>query len=105
MHSDICGPFEVTSIGGAKYFLLLKDDYSYHRVVYYLKKKHEVSKKIEHYINLIEMQTGKKLVTLHKDIGLEFVNRKVGELLERTGIRHEKTCKLYARRNAIIEFW
>ncbi|KAB0793564.1 hypothetical protein PPYR_13184 [Photinus pyralis] len=37
VHGDLCGPLEIESIGGAKYFLLLKDDYSNFRVVYFLR--------------------------------------------------------------------
>lgn len=47
VHTDLCGPFEVESLGQSKYFLLLKDDYSNYRVVYFLKNKSEAKRKLK----------------------------------------------------------
>jgi len=38
---------ETDSIGGSKYFLLIKDDYSHYRIVYFIKHKSEVKYLIE----------------------------------------------------------
>lgn len=35
MHEDLCGPFEVQSLGESRYFLLGKDDFSAYRFVYF----------------------------------------------------------------------
>lgn len=43
VHSDVCGPMQQDSIGGSRYFLLFKDDFSHFRVVYFMKEKSEVS--------------------------------------------------------------
>lgn len=45
VHADVAGPMEIASVGGARYFLLLKDDLSNYRVVYFLKHKSEVPEK------------------------------------------------------------
>lgn len=42
IHADVCAPMEKDSIGGSRYFLLLKDDYSHYHHVYFLKAKSEV---------------------------------------------------------------
>lgn len=42
IHSDLCDPMPVNSIGGSKYLLTLTDDYSRKIVVYFLKNKDEV---------------------------------------------------------------
>lgn len=42
IHADVCGPMEEASHGGSRYFLLLKDDFSHYRHVYFLKQKSEV---------------------------------------------------------------
>lgn len=44
IHADLCGPMETNSLGGAKYFLLFKDDYSGYRKVYFLKTKEETTR-------------------------------------------------------------
>lgn len=43
VHSDVCGPMHCTSVGGSKYFLLFKDDFSHFRTIFFLKEKTEVS--------------------------------------------------------------
>lgn len=57
VHADVCGPMEEPSIGGARYFLLLKDDYSSYKFVFFLKHKSEVKEHIEKFIKLSESDT------------------------------------------------
>lgn len=57
IHADVCGCMEVKSFGGAKYFLLLKDDYSHYRTVYFLKQKSEVINKIKEFVECTQNQT------------------------------------------------
>ena len=40
-HTDLCGPMQTPSIGGARFFLLFKDEASGFRTVYFLKHKSE----------------------------------------------------------------
>lgn len=42
IHSDLCGPMETKSIGGARYFFTLIDDHSRMVFVYFLKNKSDV---------------------------------------------------------------
>ena len=44
IHSDICGPFQVDSIGGSRYFATFIDDYSRCVATYFLKHKSEALK-------------------------------------------------------------
>jgi hypothetical protein len=44
IHADLCGPIEETSFSGAKYLLLLEDDYSRKQFGYFLKAKSDVCK-------------------------------------------------------------
>ena len=103
IHADLCGPFEVPSLGGAKYFLLLKDDYSGYRKVYFLKNKSEVKEKIENFLPLAKNVTGNKIVTIRTDNGTEFVNQEVSKLCEKRGIHHEKTCVYTPQQNGRAE--
>ena len=56
---------EIDSIGGKRYYVVFKDDFSKYRVVYYMKKKSEVYDKIK--LFLAEMKnlgfTVKQLLT------------------------------------------
>ena len=42
VHSDVCGPMNMNSIGGSKYILSFTDDYTKYVMVYFLKNKSEV---------------------------------------------------------------
>ena len=64
VHSDLCGPMQVESIGGSRYMLTFIDDYSRYTKVYFLKKKSEVVSKFKDYTSLMENMTGNQLKRL-----------------------------------------
>lgn len=100
VHADVCGPMETTSLGGARYFLLLKDDFTNYRVVYFLKQKSDV----KNYKNVHQTrQTNCKLKILRTDNGLEFCNDSVRELISRMGIRHQTTVAYTPEQNGRAE--
>lgn len=103
MHADVCGPMETTSLGGSRYFLLLKDDFSSFRCVYFLKQKSEVKTCIKKFINLAERETGFKMKILRTDNGLEFINKDVKEMLDGKGIRHQRTVVYTPEQNGRAE--
>jgi len=42
VHTDVCGPMNLSSVGGNKYFLTFIDDFSRKTWIYLLKSKDEV---------------------------------------------------------------
>jgi len=68
---------ETTYLGGARYFLLLKDDCSNYRYVFFIKHKSEVKHKIAIFIKMAVTETGNKIKVLRTDNGLEFMNQDV----------------------------
>lgn len=82
----MCGCMETISLGGSKYFLLIKDDYSSCRYVYFMKYKSEVKAKIEKFIMSSERETSNKIRVLRMDNGLEFCNSEVSKMLKRFGM-------------------
>ena len=103
VHADVCGPMETTSLGGARYFLLFKDDYSAYRQIYFLKQKSEVPNYIKIFISMAERQTGCKIKVLRTDNGLEFVNKNVTEFLEERGILHQRSVVYTPQQNGRAE--
>ena len=87
VHVDL-GEMNVTSIGGAKYFLIFKDDYSHFRTVYYLKSKDEAPDKLKIFLTQVENQFGRKVKELSSDHGTEIKNKTTCQLLEERGIKH-----------------
>lgn len=49
-HVDVCGTMQEMSIGGSRYFLLFKDDFSHFRFVYCIKQKSEVIEKFRIFV-------------------------------------------------------
>ena len=58
IHSDVCGPMNVDSIGGSKYMLTFTDDFTRYVTVYFITSKAEVLSKFKEYINMMENKTG-----------------------------------------------
>nr|GEY95986.1 hypothetical protein [Tanacetum cinerariifolium] len=80
LHSVCWGPSRVSSLGGARYILLIVDDFSRVTWVFLMKPKSEAFEKFKRWKILIENQTGRKIKRLHTD-NAERINI---TLLERT---------------------
>lgn len=102
IHVDLC-EMDIRSLGGAKYFFLLKDDFSHFRTVYFLKTKDEVIEKLNTFIMSIENQFERKIKCFKSDNGTEIKNYNVQKLFEKHGISHIKTCAYTPEQNGRIE--
>lgn len=102
IHADLCGPM-VKSLGGSSYFLLLKDDYSQYRTIYFLRAKSEVSTKLSAFLQKVEVITGNKVKFLRSDNGGEFINNELEQLAESKGITHQKTVPYTPQQNGRAE--
>lgn len=103
VHADVCGPISETSLSGARYFLLLKDDYSHFRTVYFLKQKSEVLNNLKTFINWSEKQSGHSIEVFRSDNGTEFTNKEVKQLLNDNGIEHQRTVPYTPEQNGCAE--
>ena len=54
IHADISGPMQENSLGGARYFLMMKNDYSHWRSLYFIKNKSEISRCLEDFFKKID---------------------------------------------------
>lgn len=103
IHADVCGPIQTMSLGGARYFLLLKDDYSHYRYVFFLRQKSEVAGKVIAFIKLLQTQTLHKVKIFRSDNGTEFVNNELSQYFERKGILHQRTVPYTPEQNGCCE--
>ena len=87
IHSDVNGPMQTVSPGGAGYFVCLKDNYSRYRRVFFVERKTaaEVGESIEAFLNEAEAR-GHIVKQLRTDSGTEYVNEKVAGILAARGI-------------------
>lgn len=86
VHTDVCGPFSMTSFQGEKYFVSFIDDYSKIAKVYIMKTKAEVYDCMVEYVNECENLTGKKIKFLRCDNGKEYLNGKIYSFTKEKGI-------------------
>ncbi|CAL5398813.1 unnamed protein product [Camellia sinensis] len=86
VYSDVCGPIEVESLGGRKYFLTFIDNASW-------KTFHA----------MVERETGKKLKCLRTDNGGEYTSKEFEAYCATRGIRHEKTVSGTPQHNGVAE--
>lgn len=102
IHVDLC-EMNIRSLGGAKYFLLFKDDYTHYRTVYFLAHKSEVASKLDIFMKLIQNQFEKQVKFLKSDQGKEIKNSTTQTILEELGVFHSKSSTYTPQQNGRIE--
>ena len=103
IHSDLCGPMENASIGGARYFLTFIDDFSRKYFVYFLKQKSEVLEKFKDFKRLVENQTGKKIKVVRTDNGTEYCGNDFQSFCRLYGIKHQTSNTYTPQQNGVAE--
>lgn len=103
IHSDVCGPMNVKSMGGARYFVLFIDDYSRKVFIYLLKTKSEVVDKFIEFQRLVENQTNKTIKVLRTDNGTEYCNKRLFDHLQSRGVHHQTTAPYTPEQNGLAE--
>lgn len=103
VHSDLCGPMENASIGGAKYFLTFIDDFTRKYFVYFLRLKSDVLATFKDFKQLVENQTGKKIKILRTDNGTEYCGNDFQTFCRKSGIRHQTSTTYTPQQNGVAE--
>ena len=102
VHSDICGPMQTQSIGGAKYFVTFIDDYTQYCAVYFMKCKSEVLDKFKEFEVTTTNDAGRAIGTLRTGNGSEHLPSAFQNYLKEKGIRHELTVP-HSQQNGVSE--
>lgn len=103
LHTDLCGPLSVPSLGGSRYFVTLLDDYSKLSTVLPIKSKSDTAKAVMHAINLLENQSGHRLQRLRSDNGSEYINSTLDTYLRSKGIQLETSVRYTPQQNGSAE--
>lgn len=103
VHTDLCGPMENVSLGGAKYMLTFTDDFSRKTFVYFLKEKSMVAKTFIHFKKAVENETDLKIKCIRSDNGMEYLSAFFDEYCKENGIKHELTCVYTPQQNGVAE--
>ena len=92
MHSDVCGPMPMASMGGSLYFVTFIDDFSCKVWVYPLRQKEQVLQVFQRFVTLVEMQTRKKVKCLRSDNGGKYVSKAFQDFCDAKGFKRELTA-------------
>ena len=103
VHSDICGPMQTTSSGGARYFVTFIDDKTRYTEVKPLKQKSDVFEAFKEYKARAEKTTGQVIKKLRTDNGKEYVSNQFAEFLRKEGIRRELSVEYTPQQNGVAE--
>jgi hypothetical protein len=103
LHSDLAGPYQVPSLGGAMYLWLLYDRGSalFHAVP--IVHKDDVEIELPDTINRWENITGKKVKYITSDNGGEFVNTLLKQYFSGKGIEHYTSLAYEHQQNGAAE--
>ena len=103
LHMDLVGKLEHQSLGGARYFSTLYDDFSAFSVVLFHKFKSDVPAAVIAAIKQLEQQTGHTVQRIRTDRGSEYLNATVRAFLADKGIVHEAVPPYTPQQNGKAE--
>ena len=103
IHMDLGGPFNVPSINGAKYYMLLTDQATLRTWCFTYKHKDETYNLFREWKIEVENQSGCKVKIVRLDNGTEFINDDFKELFKRSGIIMEPTVAYTPEQNGLSE--
>ncbi|GJU37351.1 retrotransposon protein, putative, ty1-copia subclass [Tanacetum coccineum] len=103
IHTDVCGPFKITSRQGASYFVTFTDDFSRYGYVYLLKHKHEVFETFKVFQKEVENQLGKTIKLLRSDRGGEYMSQEFLDHLKDYGIITHRSPLYTPQHNGVSE--
>ena len=112
IHTDICGPFDVPSWDGEKYFITFIDDFSRYGYIYLLHDKSQSVDILEVFINEVERQLDRKVKVVKSDRGGEYYGKfnehgqcpgPFAKFLESRGICAQYTMPGTPQQNGVAE--
>lgn len=100
---DLCGKTIVIGVGNKSYYLVITDDYSWHRWSTCLSTKDQVVATIKQFFKLVETQYRHSIVELHYDNGTEFSSTDFLAFIDTQGCKVVLTAPYHHSQNGIVE--
>jgi transposase InsO family protein len=99
----VCGPFEVSSLGGNKYFISFVDEFSRMMWIYLTKAKSESFDVFKKFKRRVEKESEKSIKILRTDGGGEYTSNELKQFLVEQGINHEVTAPYTPQHSGLAE--
>lgn len=105
IHSDLCGPMVVPSLGRFWYYILFIDDFSRKTWIYFLKCKEseEILQRFKEFKTLIENFSEHKIKTLRIDNGGEYTSDLFKRFCKESGIKREYIVPYNPEQNGVAK--
>jgi transposase InsO family protein len=103
VHTNVCGPMQTRSLGGAYYFLIFIDDCTKYTWVYFMRKKSDVFEYFKEFKNMVEKQTGKYIKILRSDQGGEYTSGAFIKYCKSHGIVQQYMVPHTPQQNGVAE--
>jgi hypothetical protein len=103
VHSDVCGPMNIASVGGSSYYVTFIDDFSNYVWVHLLKQKSEVFAKFKEFLAVAQNLTDRRLKRFRFDNGGEYISTEFNNFLKQQGIFKEPTIPYTPQHNGVAE--
>jgi transposase InsO family protein len=99
----VCGPFEVSSLGGNKYFISFVDEFSRMMWIYLTKAKSESFDVFKKFKRRVEKESEKSIKILRTDGGGEYTSNELKQFLVEQGINHEVSAPYTPQHSGLAE--
>ncbi len=103
VHTDVCGPFPVESLGKRRYYILFIDDATRYVRLYLLAKKNAAGATYDHFAAWAKTQFDKTVKTLQSDRGGEYTGKVFTARLEKDGTEYERNVHDTPEHNGVAE--
>ncbi|GJR03465.1 putative ribonuclease H-like domain-containing protein [Tanacetum coccineum] len=103
LHMDLFGLTFVKSLNKKMYCLVVTDDFSRFRWVFFLSSKDETSGILKTFITCIENQINHKVKIIRCDNGTKFKNSEMNQFCEMKGIKREFSVARTLQQNGVAE--
>jgi transposase InsO family protein len=99
---DLWGKYDVSSIHGNQYYLLLVDDATRYVTLHFLKAKSEAGKHIKNYLTYLQVR-GNPTHAIRVDRGTEFINKDLIDWCQEKGMEVQLTAPYSPSQNGVAE--
>ena len=103
VHMDVCGPLQVPSLGGTRYFATYLDDYSKLSIIQPIARKSDVTPITRDILTFLETHCGHQVKAVRTDGGGEYVNKELDSFFAEKGIAHQQTVAYTPQQNGKAE--
>ena len=103
IHSDVWGPYYVSSIGGSRYFVVFVNDYSRYNWIFNMKHRFELLEVYCNFAKIVETQFSKRIKIFRSDNALKYTQYAFQAVLHFYGTVYQLTCPGTSQQNGRVE--